>query len=199
MNSIEKLTLLMLSEIHEELGIKGSVDPIQIRNAVVSEDFTWRDQCGGSREVRDEDISFVFDVLRMWQDIELSMQALPSEDRSVFYENAFGVKPAIGYCFSLFDGFGGDDEQNYSALFAHIVIELGLFPYFKNRELDAEAAGLIGSYRRMLPVYCEVRAASSKPVLSLDELKVVLGEHGIPRHEKQVGTWEEPRYDITDL
>src|ERR1051326_4132312 len=103
----EKLILVMLSDIHERLGIENSVDPKFVKAAIHSGN-TWAlewqfpgifDPSDPPREV----VSEVVDILGMWSSIELAYKRLPVEDQE-------RVKAEAKSLDATFRGFDGNNE-----------------------------------------------------------------------------------------
>lgn len=188
--SDQATTLLMLCDLHEQLGIPGLTNPKTIRNDIIRRDFVWKGTWGREQELTDHYIEFVIDVLSMWRHIELSKGDGFGE---FYFEKA---DQAGGY----FRGFDDEDKRNYAGLAHHIVDDLGLLNHFKGRGFTDNKEGLVDSYERMLPVYRETIAGDTKTLMTTEQLRVVLGPHAVPHPRRYMDVVDdEPIYDITDM
>lgn len=183
-------TLLMLCDLHEQLGVQGLTSPRIIRNDIIRRHFAWKGARGREQEPTDHYIEFVIDVMSMWRHIELSV----GDDYGPF---AFARDDqASGY----FGGFDDEDERSYAILAHHLVDNLGLLQHFKGKNLQSSREGLNDSYERMLPVYRATTDGDTKTLMTVEQLKVVLGPHAVPRPRRHVYFFDdEPDYDITDV
>jgi uncharacterized protein len=107
LSDAERLTLLMLCDIYERVGIDDSFDPAFIRKAV-SDGETWalRWRYGhlfGVRETTDDEVHEVTNILEMWDRIEWSYEQLEPEDQETVNAAHYGHAPT-------FHGFDGNNE-----------------------------------------------------------------------------------------
>ncbi|UQV19058.1 YfbU family protein [Brevundimonas albigilva] len=188
--SDQTTTLLMLCDLHEQLGLQGLTSPKAIRNDIIRQNFVWGNTRGREQELTDHYIDFVIDVLSMWRHIELSV----GDDIILFFF------PKEGQAGGLFHGFDDEDGRNFAALGNHLVDDLGLLQHFKGRGLQGNVEGLNDSYERMLPVYRETIAGDTKTPMTMDQLEIVLGPHAVPKPRRWLDVMDdEPAYDITDV
>lgn len=153
----QKLTLLMLADIHEKLEIKHSVDPAFVREMVLSGEL-WAVAEAYPRFFRSSDVEspecleFVRDTLFMWDDVETAYDALTEQQKQkVSQLLGMGRVDYPGF----FVGFSKSHEPVEHRV-SHVLMNLiGVVPNFGGRSLDAHSSWL-PQYREMLDVYREM-------------------------------------------
>lgn len=167
----EKLILLMLSELHEKLGVDGEMEPEFVRSAILN-DHLWGFAWKYSGIPFDEDetppiVSEVVDILDMWSFIEWGYESLTEEEKERLKVDAepFGEDPK-------FQGFDGNNETEHMSVARFLITELDRFESFKDRALNSHMPSL-DMHRRMLEVFLPIRANINRD-LSLAQLTEVL-------------------------
>lgn len=170
----EKLILLMLSELYDQLKIDGEIEPDFIRSAIFSNNIwaiPWKYSGIPFEDQEDPEIvKEVLDILDMWSFIEYSYGQL-SEDDKAYLENEaapFGKDPK-------FPGFDGNNESSYMGIASFIVNDLDRFEEFKGRNFNSHCPSLDG-HERMFSVFKEIRKNMNFGPLSVDELARILKE-----------------------
>ena len=164
----QKLTLLMLADIHEKLEITHGVDPAFVREMVVSNEL-WAiaeayPQYFRSRDAESpECLGFVKDTLFMWHDIESAYDELSDRQKQEVSE-LLGMK-RVDYP-GFFVGFSKKDEPVEHRV-SHVLMNLiGMVPNFGGRTLDAYSSW-VPQYRAMLDVFADMEIDHR---LSIDQL-----------------------------
>jgi uncharacterized protein len=192
----EKLILLMLSEIHAHLGIEGMVDASKIKAAVTTGNG-WSLPSFHHEDYSDEEANYVKAVLGMWKHIEESIAALSVEDRTQVQRLD---QLEDGSCFP---GFYNSVRGNRCwAIAEHMINDLGLWPHFETHDLRREhdLHDLEECYDNMLAVYPITGGVMFGRPMPLKSINWLLTEFnkGPAIREAQIGSHEEPVYDITD-
>lgn len=170
----EKLILLMLSELYEELEINGDIDPKFIKEAIFSNNlwaFPWK-YSGIPFEGQEdpEIVREVLDILDMWSFIEYSYAQLGDEQKAQLEKDAapFGKDPK-------FPGFDGNNESEYMGTASFIVNELERFEEFKGRNFNSHHPSIDG-HRRMLSAFKNIKSNLSFGPMSEKDLVEILKE-----------------------
>lgn len=179
----EKLILLMLSELHDKLGIDGEIEPDFIRSAIFS-DNTWSipwKYVGIPFEEREtpEIVKKVLDILEMWSTIERAYEDLSIEQKEWLEKEAapFGKNPT-------FPGFDGNNECEYMGTAAFLVNDLDRFEEFKGRVFNSHCPS-IDSYERMMLVFKPlIRDLNFQP-LSVQNIAEILKERVHPNNRQK--------------
>jgi len=170
----EKLILLMLSEVYEEMHIEGEIEPGFIRSAI------FRDQLWGipwkysgipfDDQETPEIVKEVVDILAMWSFIEYRYQELSDVEKSQLADDAapFGKEPK-------FRGFDGNNESEYMSIASFLINDLDRFGEFKGRSMNSHMPS-IETYRRMLSTFEPMRRNLMSGRLPLSNLSVILKE-----------------------
>lgn len=169
----EKLILIMLSEIYDNLKIKGEIDPKFVREAIYDEStwaLAWKYPgiVGSVGESTPPVVKDVLDVLEMWELLEHSYNQLQAADKERVKTEA---KPS-GYDVR-FRGFDGNHETEYMAAARVLIDDLDRFSLFKGRDLNSHMPS-IENYRRMLAVYRLLRHTHDFDVLNAEHIIAVL-------------------------
>lgn len=174
----EKLIILMLSELYEELEVNGEIDPKFIKEAIFSNNLwalPWKYSGIPFEDQEDSEIvREVLDILDMWSFIEHSYAQLSDEQKTLLEKEAapFGKDPR-------FPGFDGNNESEYMGVASFIVNELERFEEFKGRSFNSHCPSIDG-HRRMLSVFKDVRNNLDFGPMSGDALSAILKERVHP-------------------
>lgn len=170
----EKLILLMLSELYEELGVNGEIDPKFIKEMISSNNLwalPWKYSGIPFEDQEDPEIvREVMDILDMWSFIEYSYTQLDDAKKAALEKEAdpFGKDPK-------FPGFDGNNESEYMGTASFIVNELDRFGDFKGRSFNSHCPSIDG-HRRMLSAFKEIRNNLDFAPMSEKDLASVLRE-----------------------
>lgn len=182
LSDAEKLILIMLSEIHEKLGIKNGVEPAFIKEAIYSGNtwgLTW--QYPGifdAKETRDEVRNEAADILDMWTLLEAAYKKLSAADKKRVKTEAAPFGDEV-----KFRGFDGNNESEYINVSGFLIEQLGRWSNFKGRDLNSHMPSL-GGYRRTLSAYEPIRKSLGLGGGSLgaDQIVTILKERMHPSH-----------------
>lgn|GEM_PF-523048 len=147
----EKLTLQMLCEIYEKLGL-DELDPRLIHKAVTDDALwvvDWKYsglELGGEIPEKGR---FVLDVLDLFHFLSESWKQLPAEGRA----QVEAVRPHAASEVN-FKGFDGNNECEYMTLTSYLVVDLKRY----RTMLDDEQATM-NSHMQMVPVYQRMLSA----------------------------------------
>ena len=175
----EKLILVMLSEIHEKLGIRGGTDTKFLLNAIY-DDHTWalpwkmRGIITDSPEEIPPEVAEVLNILEMWERIEQAYASFtPSDKKQIEDEcSRFGKNVQ-------FSGFDGNNETKYMNI-AHVLVEhLDMYMHFKDRDFNAHHPTLC-YYHPMLSVFTPLRNTLNNQLLDVSSVIRILNA---PRDE----------------
>jgi uncharacterized protein YfbU (UPF0304 family) len=169
MRPVDRLILVMLSEIHEKLEIKDGVDTKFLKAALYGGhtwalDWDWP----GITQVEETEasvVSEVVNILDMYDMLELSFDGLTA-----------GEQAAIGEYSVRFHGFDGNDETAHMSAARFFVDEMDRFTRFKGRDFNSHMP-VVGTARRMLEIYGPLRSEAgmrASPRLTADEISQVL-------------------------
>lgn len=172
----QKLIVTLLTDIHQALGIKNSVDPLLVQR-LVNEDRGWAlewaypgifEQAGDTPA----HVKFVGDVLDMWDILIQAVEDLSPEDLARLEELApvFGKRVA-------FNGFDGNNETELMATVSIFVNDLNLWSRFKGQGFNSHMPSSAG-YQRMLEKYAEYDDHPAE--LTVEEIAAVLNERAHP-------------------
>lgn len=178
----EKLLTLMLGDIYKHLEIKdGNIDP-DFMAEVISRGHYWApkwDMQGLFHDHEDDprDVSFVVDVLDMWDFVEWSYEELSDKDKAKVEKDAapFGKKVK-------FYGFDGNNETNLMSIARFFVEKMNRFSRFKKREMNSHSPSR-EVYQRMLSVFEPMRKDLIGHGLNADQLIKILNAKKWPGNE----------------
>jgi uncharacterized protein YfbU (UPF0304 family) len=167
----EKLILMMLSEIYQQLGIKGEIDAKFVQETILRGQF-WglRNKFSGIVEAQAPDPDVVReteDILWMWWTLEESYDGLSPEDRKRVEVDAAPFGSDV-----KFPGFDANNEPHYGVA-EYWIEHLGEFDRFRGRDLNSHQEHL-DSYRRMRGAFDRALKRDLKGVLTADQLIDVL-------------------------
>ena len=176
----DKLVIAMLADIYKRLKINGEIDAGLVMSALYNGHYwalNW--QATGmpthlfhNHEEKKEDVTFVVDVLDMWDFIETAFQKLPKKDkdRIVEVDGVFGKHVK----FFGFDAHSKSGESGLLHIAQFMVEKLGSFKStFGGRDLDSHMP-MTDKYRRMYRVFEPIRRTLIGTTLSADQLIRVL-------------------------
>lgn len=177
----ERLTLHMLCDIYEKLGL-DELDPQLIREAVTDDALwvvDWKHPglalgCDTPDEVR-----LVLDVLDLYLFLRTSWESLSSEEQAQVEAAWPNAAKDV-----LYKGFDGNHESEYAAIASYLVKDLGRY----EGVFDVKQASL-NSHTRMVPIYERMLSAFapirndlgvSDRLLSAEQLIEILKEQVHP-------------------
>ncbi|QJQ93930.1 MULTISPECIES: YfbU family protein [Halomonadaceae] len=172
----ERLSLLMQADQLEASGVSHDIDPAFVKKALYGgHDWALAWEMSGVFGMYDIEtpghVSFVADVLDMWEFIEESYEVLDPSDRDDLKRELSGsaILPP------KFPGFDGNNESEYMSVASFLVNDMGRFSEsFRSRSLNSHYPAVDG-YRRMLRVFDSVRERLGTRMLNRDELASILG------------------------
>jgi uncharacterized protein len=151
----EKLILSMLCDMFKHHKIKDSIDPVFVEKAMSGGHYwalKWEyPGLYDSNSDKYEDLSFVLNVLEMWDILENSHKTLASKEK-------VRVKAEVGTLADpiKFLGFDGNNECSLMGIAYFLVEDLGRFSHFKGRDFNSHLP-VAEAYRRMLRIYLPLR------------------------------------------
>lgn len=167
----EKLILLMLSDLHDKLGLDG-IDTKFLRSAINS-DNTWAinwEMPELTSDLSDTPSTAVdvVDYLHMWGLLEDSWSSLSEESRvRISNLSPFGRN-------LKFPGFHGDAESEQYSIARLFVDDMGRFERFKGRDLNSHVP-MCEQYKKMFIKFDAITESSNSPgLLSATEIEEVL-------------------------
>lgn len=176
LTNAEKLILILLSEIHESLGIEGGVDTKLITESIYSGN-TWALSWELSGVIDGEldnanetpmHVNEVVDILDMYSFIETAYNSLSDEDKN----NIETTVDPLAY-YAKFRGFDGNNESAHYNAANFLIKQMGRFEIFKDRSLNSHSA-ILPRYRNMLKLFNPIRAKIVDRSLSCEELITIL-------------------------
>ncbi len=152
----EKLSLTLLSEIHDHLGIENGIDPKLVMRALYGGHtwgIKWEYQAlFPTHEDRSSAVSEVVDFLDMWRFIESGYGRLSKAAKK---RVATEVKYSMGEHVEFY-GFDGNYESEHLNIAAFMIKDLDRFREFQGRELNSHAPTL-ERYRSMFECFEPMR------------------------------------------
>lgn len=165
----ERLILIMLTDLLDAAKAKTRIDTALVRKAVAQGhfwaldwDMPFVDAYDDMRAVVDE----VAEILELHAVLEASYAALPARER----ERIGAVEPLA------FHGFDAEREGAQHEIARFLIAEMGRFPAFEGRALDAPAPTLAAS-RALLRALRAARpgeALTTQTRLTAEELRAIL-------------------------
>jgi uncharacterized protein len=148
----EKLILIMLSNIHEQLGIQTDIDQKFVKSAVNSGN-SWglTSKYPGLDDDNYVDpavVSEVVNILQMWSCIERSYDELSDEDKA-----SVATAPK-------FKGFDQNSETEQISVAHFLFHELDRFVLFKDRDIGAGIPYSLQMHKRMFSVFESIMRSS---------------------------------------
>jgi len=164
----EKLILLMLSQLHEQVGVKGGVDTKLLTNAIYS-DNTWAldwEMSGvlsNKSEPTPPEVTDVVNILDMWSFIEEAYENFDAASRE---KVKVGAAPFGEHV--MFTGFDGNNESRYMSIANFLVKDMNRFTRFEKRDLNSHSPSIDGLLR-MSEVFEKIRPTLAHRGLNTDE------------------------------
>lgn len=177
---VEKLILVMLSDLHQKAGVKDSVDPSLVSRAVINNDLWVVDWAHSDLSLgieTPENVRFVVDVLDMFQFLAEGYQALDDEGREQVKDEDPHVESFI-----QFPGFDGNNECEYLSIASYLVDDLDRFQSLKAAAAKNSHCPMVETYQRMLSVFIPIRARLSMRGLNAAEIASVMAERVHPEN-----------------
>lgn len=177
---VEKLILVMLSDLHQKAGIKNSVDPALVSRAVINNDLWVLDWAYSGLSLgieTPERVRFVVDVLDMFQFLSEGYQALDDEGRETVKSEDPHVESSI-----QFPGFDGNHESEYLSIASYLVDDLDRFQSLKAAAANNSHCPMVEAYERMLSAFLPIRSRLARRGLSAAEIATVLSERVHPEN-----------------
>lgn len=172
----ERAYLVHFLEIKQLLGGDINEELLDALRNGYSRYYSFEEDHVSRRELSDESMEFVAQVLEMYAQLQYSYNQLPEKLKTKELED--------DVTFEGFDGNAGDGHLGY----LHFLVKHGLYTYVK--PLDKGHAinshsHVTSIYQRMLDAYKTIKqdAIDHRP-LTLDELKMVIGARIHPEFRK---------------
>lgn len=171
----EKLITLMLTDVIEKLGIDTDTNIDLVRNVIYGGHY-WAlgwEMPGifhGHIDKRSR-VSFVVDVLDMWDRLEEGFERLNDKDKARLNEAAgvFGKR-------LRFPGFDGNNETEYMSIAQFLITDLSRFSRFQDRKHDLNSHHpTLDTYGAMYRVFEPMRETLTfGKAMSVEQLTAVL-------------------------
>ncbi|CAN7367862.1 YfbU family protein [Variovorax sp. LjRoot178] len=169
----EKMLMLMMRDMMKALKLKSGDPDTDFLAKVIYGGHYWApkwDMQGVFHDHVDDpdDVSYVVDVLDMWDFIESAYEALNAKQKA-------DVKTGVGDWFSgaHFSGFDGNNESNHMSIARFLVEDMGRFSRFKGRDLNSHSP-TAHRYRGMIAMFEPMRAKLTGGKLSPQQLIALL-------------------------
>ena len=151
----EKLLLLMMRDLFKHIKATGDSDPDLIADMIFGGHY-WAASWAlpgvfHGHEDDPRDVSFVVDVLDMWNFIERGYEQLSAAEKAKIEEDAAPLGKHV-----RFMGFDGNNEAELIGIARFLIEKLNRFTAFKGRELNAHMPTR-DTYARMLRVWEPIR------------------------------------------
>jgi len=175
----EKLILLMLSELHEKVGVKDGTDTKLLTRAIYS-DNTWAldwempGVVGDRSEPTPPEVTDVVNILDMWSFIEEAYEKFDAASRE---KVKVGAAPFGEHV--TFTGFDGNNESRHMSISRFLVEDMNRFTRFKKRDLNSHHPSIEGLLR-MSGVFERIRPTLANRGLSADEVIQLLNARRHP-------------------
>lgn len=194
---VEKLILLMLSEIYDHLRITGgTVDGVKVKAAVTSGN-TWSLPNFYNDDYNMAEAEYVRSVLKMWEHIEKSIEVLSPEDKEKIPVQHWGAD------ITRFPGFYSSKRgARCLSIAEHMTDDLGLWSRFAGRvrSQSDDEHDMEDRYDNMLKIYPVTGLVYFGKPMRLHSILSMIDAYlkEIPSKEGYVD-YDEPVYDITDV
>ena len=164
LSNAERLTITMLAEIMENMGLNQNIDPTLIRKLVQGGDEWAIERIYGgifSGETPTEGVvKETGDILWMWSIIESSIGTLTGSEAA----------EAATWYNKEFHGFDGNNDTHYGV--AHTMInEIGEFSNFHGRALNSHTQTSLPRYPEMYRKFDQYIKAGQAAPLTIDALR----------------------------
>lgn len=170
----QRLIIALLCDLHRAPKDREfQEDNIKLISSAISGGHDWAidwDLSGYFPEKTDttQDVTFVTDVLDMWDFIELGWSKLSDEEKQQVHE----AVPHLGQGPS-FIGFDGNNEAEYMSIARMMIEEMGRFSTFKGRSLNSHSPSL-ERYHHMLKSWPDIRKTLHKGEMTADQMITLL-------------------------
>lgn len=163
----ERLIIIMLSELMENLGVNKEIDPTLIRS-LVSNGNEWGigleyPSLGTSDADLSADVKETLEILSMWDNIEASLAELSGNE----------ADEAAHFKHTKFSGFDGNNDPHYGIAMA-LIEDLGRFVDFKGRDINSHSRASLARYRLMLPKYDKIMQEQFGDPIPFESLRELL-------------------------
>jgi len=176
----EKLILLMLSDLIDQLKVKTDTDTKLIREAIYSGNLwglEW--EMSGvfhgpetSKAIVEETVNF----LSMWEKLEQSYKSLSQADKDWLSTQAILSSAGV-----VFPGFDGNNESVYLNTANFLINDLDRFTHFKGRKDMNSHMPTLEAYRRMYAVFDPILMKVSNQDFSAAQIAQVLAVWRAPK------------------
>lgn len=171
----EKLITLMLTDVIEKLEVKTDTNIDLVRNVIYGGHY-WAlgwEMPGifhGHIDKRSR-VSFVVDVLDMWDFLEEAFDKLSNDDKVRLAEAADPFGKHVHFA-----GFDGNNETEYMSIARFLVDDLSRFSRFKDKKRDLNAHHpTVESYGKMYRAFAPIRKTLVHgKAMSVEQLAEVL-------------------------
>lgn len=151
LTNAEKLILIMLSDIHKHLKIKGEIDPDFVLNTIADDQqwgFEWKYHGVLTDAETPQEVKETCDILDMYRVLQSSYKDLSAADKQ-------RVKDETGESDVKFPGFDANNEKHYH-IAKYLVDHLGR--YSEPKDATKNSHGLmVEMYDRMLEVFWDIK------------------------------------------
>lgn len=175
----EKLIISMLAELNKHGKVEGDIDPDFVTSAISGGHYwalNWElPGLYATRADNPQDVTFVVDVLVMWDALERSHDKLSAKDKARVKEHALFVGRQF-----RFPGFDGNEECSYMSIAYFLVNKMGRFEDLKGKDLNSHAP-MIEGYKRMFSAYSPIKNNLMGGYLSCDQIIAILKVFPRPR------------------
>lgn len=160
----ERLIVVMLAEVMQELKINKEIDPSLILTlAYGRDDWAIKHKYHGLFEEgqqTDPEVRETIDILWMWGIIEDSLGKLSGDDAT----------ESKSWPIRKFQGFDGNNDRHYG-IASTLINEIGDFGNFKGRDLNSHSQTTLPRYREMYNKFNGYIQAGQAAPLSVDALR----------------------------
>jgi uncharacterized protein len=175
----EKLILLMLSELHEKVGVKDGTDTKLLAQAIYSGntwalDWEMPGVVGDSSEPTPPQVTDVVNILDTWSFIE---EAYEKFDAAAREKVKVGAAPFGEHV--RFTGFDGNNEDRHMSIARFLVEEMDRFTRFKKRDFNSHHPSIDGLLR-MSTLFETIRPSLANRGLNADEVIQLLNARKRP-------------------
>ena len=179
----EKLILVMLCELYEQLRIKGDIDANFVKSAINSGNL-WglKSRYHGVFDMAEPDpktVSEVGNILEMWWFMELAYKRLSEADKERVAKEAHPFGRDV-----KFPGFDGNNEGDHYSIARFLVDDLGRFEGIgEKHDLNSHYPSL-DAHRRMLEVFAPMRRSIAGRELGAGEIIELLNAQAHPENRE---------------
>ena len=178
----DKLILIMLCQLFQQLKLKSEIEPEFVEAAIHGGHlwgFEWKYSgiFHGHEDSR-AIVTEVVNVLDMWSFLESGFAKLSKKDKERVAAEADPFSKDV-----TFPGFGGNDEAEYLGVARFLINKLDRFTNFKGRDLDPHMP-TVPAYRRMLTIFEPIRKGIMGRWLNATEMIEILNAMAHPSRRK---------------